>query len=118
MSKMAPDIHPPNAMPTIVDMMRMPTRVPDPCGGKYSRTMMAYMGTMPPWNRPNSAETTYSDVSPSNIRYSSSATPCSAEPSSMVHSPPMRSAMKPEAMRLMMPKPSMADSISAPRAGP
>ena len=58
MSKMAPDIHPPKAMPTIVDMMRMPTRVPDPCGGKYSRTIMAYMGTMPPWNRPNSAETT------------------------------------------------------------
>ena len=29
----------------------------------------------------------------------------------------MRSAMKPEAMRLMMPKPSISDSISAPRAG-
>ena len=28
----------------------------------------------------------------------------------------MRSAMKPEAIRLMMPKPSISDSISAPRA--
>ena len=30
----------------------------------------------------------------------------------------MRSAMKPQAMRLMMPKPIIAASISAPRAGP
>ena len=30
----------------------------------------------------------------------------------------MRSATKPEAMRLMMPKPSISDSISAPRATP
>ena len=57
-SKMAPDIQPPSAMPTMVAMMTSPTSVPACCGGKYSRTMMAYIGTMPPWNRPNSAEMT------------------------------------------------------------
>jgi hypothetical protein len=30
----------------------------------------------------------------------------------------MRSAMKPDAMRLKMPKPSIKESISAPRATP
>ena len=39
-------------------MITSPTRVPAWRGGKYSRTMMAYIGTMPPWNRPNSAEIT------------------------------------------------------------
>jgi hypothetical protein len=32
--------------------------------------------------------------------------------------PPMRSARNPEPIRLMMPKPSINDSISAPRATP
>ena len=36
----------------------VPTRAPASRGGKYSRTMIAYDGTMPPWNRPNSAEIT------------------------------------------------------------
>ena len=40
------------------------------------------------------------------------------EPSSKVATPPIRSAMKPEPTRLMMPKPSIIDSISAPRATP
>ena len=59
---------------------------------------------MPPWNKPNSADTTYSDTSPSNGRNSSSATPCSTEPSSSVRRPPMRSEIQPEASRLTMPQ--------------
>ena len=35
-----------------------PTRAPASAAGKCSRTMIAYDGTMPPWNRPNSAEIT------------------------------------------------------------
>ena len=73
---------------------------------------------MPPWNRPNSADTTYSDTSPSKGRNSSSATPCSTEPSSSVRSPPMRSEIQPDTSRLTTPMPSISDSISAPRAAP
>ena len=73
---------------------------------------------MPPWNRPNSAEITYSDTSPSKGRNSSSATPCSTEPSSSVRRPPMRSQIAPETSRLTMPQASISDSISAPRAAP
>ena len=62
-------------------------------GGKCSRTMIAYEGTMPPWNRPNSADTTYSETSPSKGRNSSS--PClQHEPSSSVRMPPMRSQIR------------------------
>jgi hypothetical protein len=57
-SKITPDIQPPNAIPNSVAISTRPSRVPASCGGKYSRTMMAYIGTMPPWNRPNSAEIT------------------------------------------------------------
>ena len=46
------------------------------------------------------------------------AKPCRLEPSSSVASPPILSAMKPEAMRLTMPKASISESISAPRAAP
>ena len=45
-------------------------------------------------------------------------TPCRTEPSSSVRRPPMRSQIQPEASRLTMPKPSISDSISAPRAAP
>ena len=55
---MAPDIHPPSAMPKIDAVMTSPTSVPAWRGGKYSRTTMAYIGTMPPWNSPNRAEMT------------------------------------------------------------
>ena len=104
-------------MPTIVAMITRPTRVPASCGGKYSRTMIAYIGTMPPWNRPNSAEI---DVERGRGRRTAGRAtarrPAAIEPISSVRTPPMRSAMKPEAMRLTMPKPSISDSISAPRA--
>ena len=40
------------------------------------------------------------------------------EPSSSVPTPPIRSAIRPEASRLTTPRPSISDSISAPRAGP
>ena len=40
------------------------------------------------------------------------------EPISSVAMPPILSARKPEPIRLMMPKPSISDSISAPRATP
>jgi hypothetical protein len=73
---------------------------------------------MPPWNSPNSAETTYSETRPSKGRNSSSAAPCSAEPSSSVRMPPIRSQMTPDTSRLTMPQASMSDSICAPRAAP
>ena len=41
-----------------------------------------------------------------------------AEPSSSVRRPPIRSQIQPEARRLTMPKPSISDSICAPRAAP
>ncbi len=73
---------------------------------------------MPPWNRPNIADTTYKEASPSKGRNISSATPCSTEPSSSVFSPPMRSEIQPDTNRLTTPMPSMTASISAPRAAP
>ena len=63
-SKIAPDIQPPSAMPNSVAVMTRADARAGFRGGKYSRTMIAYDGTMPPWNRPNSAEITYSDVEP------------------------------------------------------
>ena len=117
-SKITPDIQPPMAMPNSVAVMTRPTREPASRPGKYSRTMIAYDGTMPPWNRPNSAEITYSDANPSNGRNSASATPCSADPSSSVRRPPMRSQITPKVRRLTMPQASISDSICAPRAGP
>jgi hypothetical protein len=57
-SKSAPDIQPPSAMPSKVAINTMPSRVPASCGEKYSRMMIAYIATMPPWNSPNSAEIT------------------------------------------------------------
>src|SRR5262249_35414764 len=57
-SKSAPDIQPPSALPNTDATTTMLSRVPASCGGKYWRTMMAYIGTMPPWNRPNKAEIT------------------------------------------------------------
>ena len=60
---------------------------------------------MPPWNRPNIADTRYSDTSPSDGRNISSATPCSTEPSSSVRRPPMRSEIQPETSRLTTPMP-------------
>ena len=80
--------------------------------------MIAYDGTMPPWNSPNSADTTYSGTSPSTGRNINSATPCSAEPSSSVRMPPMWSQIQPDTSRLTMPLASISDSISAPRAAP
>ena len=56
---------------------------------------------MPPWKRPNRAEITYSETSESKGTYSSSATPCSTEPSNSVRRPPMRSQMAPEMSRLV-----------------
>ncbi|MCY1231742.1 hypothetical protein D3C86_868060 [compost metagenome] len=105
-------------MPNSVNISTVPTRAPASLGGKCSRTMIAYEGTMPPWNRPNSAEITYSGTSPSKGRNSSSATHCSTPPSISVRSPPMRSQMAPDTSRLTMPKPSISDSIIAPCAGP
>ena len=105
-------------MPNSVHISTVPTRAPASAGGKCSRTMMAYDGTMPPWNSPNSAEMTYSDTRPSNGMNSSRARPCSTEPSSSVRSPPMRSQMAPEMRRLAMPHASISDSICAPRAAP
>ena len=99
-------------------MRTVPTRAPASFGEKCSRTISAYAGTMPPWNRPNSPDTTYSDTTPSKGRNSSSATPCSTEPSSRVRRPPMRSEIQPESSRLSTPIPSITDSISAPRAAP
>ena len=113
-----PDIQPPSAMPNIVHMMTAPTRVPASPAAKCSRTMIAYDGTIPPWKRPNSAEITYSDTKPSNGRNSSSAMPCSIDPRTSVRNPPIRSQMAPEMRRLAIPKPSMIDNISAPRAAP
>ena len=40
-SKIAPDIQPPSAMPTIVAMTTAPMRAPASRGAKYSRTIMA-----------------------------------------------------------------------------
>ena len=40
-SKIAPEIHPPRAMPTIVAMKTLPIRIPASRGAKYSRTIMA-----------------------------------------------------------------------------
>ncbi len=57
-SKTLPDIQPPSAMPKSVNIRIVPTRAPASAAGKCSRTMIAYDGTMPPWNRPNKAETT------------------------------------------------------------
>ena len=73
---------------------------------------------MPPWNSPNIAEITYSGTSPSNGRNSISPTPCNADPSSSVRTPPMRSQITPDTRRLTMPQASISDSISAPRAAP
>ena len=73
---------------------------------------------MPPWKSPNSAETTYSETSESAGRNIISASPCSAEPSSRVRTPPMRSQTAPLSSRLAMPQASISDSISAPRAAP
>jgi hypothetical protein len=36
---------------------------------------MAYIGTIPPWNNPNSDEMTNSETKPSKKRYSKSANP-------------------------------------------
>lgn len=105
-------------MPTSVAMMTAPVRAPASRAGKCSRTMMAYEGTMPPWNRPNSADATYSGTSPAVGRNISSATPCSAEPSSSTRTPPMWSQIPPDTSRLAMPLASMGESISAPRAAP
>jgi len=41
MSKIAPDIQPPNAMPKSVAISTIPVRTPASRGGKYSRTMIA-----------------------------------------------------------------------------
>jgi hypothetical protein len=71
---------------------------------------------MPPWNKPNIADTTYSGTSPSNGRNISSATPCSTDPSNSVCKPPMWSDIHPDASLLTMPQAIMSDSISAPRA--
>ena len=57
-SNTLPDIQPPSAMPNSVNIRIVPVRAPASAAGKCSRTMIAYDGTMPPWNRPNSAETT------------------------------------------------------------
>ena len=43
-------------MPISVAINTIPSLVPVSAGEKCSRTMIAYIGTMPPWNRPNSAE--------------------------------------------------------------
>ena len=43
---------------------------------------------------------------------------CNAEPTSNVRSPPIRSQITPKISRLTMPKPSISESICAPRAGP
>jgi hypothetical protein len=80
--------------------------------------MIAYDGTIPPWNRPNRAEITYSEASESNGRKSRSAVPCSTEPSSRVRSPPMRSQITPEISRLTMPAASISESMRAPLAAP
>jgi len=73
---------------------------------------------MPPWERPNNADTRYSDTRPSKGRNISNAMVWSTEPSSSVLSPPMRSQMSPDVRRLTIPKPSISDSICAPRAAP
>ena len=41
-----------------LSMITAPTRQPASFGGKCSRMMIAYDGTMPPWNRPNRPEIT------------------------------------------------------------
>ena len=72
---------------------------------------------MPPWNRPNRPATTYSETRPLNGRNSSSATPCSTEPSSSVRRPPMRSEIQPEASRLTTPS-RRASATASPRRAP
>ena len=67
-------------MPSMVNIITVPTRVPASREGKYSRTMIAYDGTMPPWKRPKSAEMTNSETSPSKGRNRSSATPPARSP--------------------------------------
>src|SRR5688572_12506629 len=47
-----------------------------------------------------------------------SAKACKLDPSSSVRRPPIRSQIQPDARRLTTPKPSISDSISAPRAAP
>ena len=56
-SKIAPDIQPPIAMPNSANISATPVRTPASFDGKYSRTITAYIGMMPPWNRPNNADT-------------------------------------------------------------
>ncbi|OQB98401.1 MAG: hypothetical protein BWX79_03322 [Alphaproteobacteria bacterium ADurb.Bin100] len=73
---------------------------------------------MPPWNRPNRPDTTYSGTRPSNGRNKNSATPCSTEPSISVRSPPMWSDTQPDSNRLAMPAAIINDSICAPCAAP
>jgi len=43
---------------------------------------------------------------------------CSIEPRRSVRSPPMWSQIQPDTSRLTIPRPSMSESISAPRAAP
>jgi len=73
---------------------------------------------MPPCDRPNNIEITYSETMLSNGMKSSSEATCSDAPSTSVRKPPMRSQMNPNAIRLTTPKPSISESICAPRAGP
>ena len=57
-SNTLPDIQPPSAMPSRVNIRIVPVRAPASAAGKCSRTMIAYDGTIPPWKMPNSADTT------------------------------------------------------------
>ncbi len=117
-SKIQPDIQPPSAMPNSVAIMHeADAATPASCGEKYSRTMMAYIGTMPPWNRPNSAEI---DVERQRGRQRTSRAaaprPAGNELISSVVTPPIWSAMKPEAMRLTRPTAQHRATASRRRA--
>ena len=114
---MAPDIQPPSAMPKMVDMITSPTSVPACCGMEVlahddgiHRHDAALEQAEQRRDDVERHEPVEEQVEEQRRR------PAAIEPISSVASPPMRSATKPEAMRLMMPKPSMSESISAPRA--